>query len=66
MTGDGLRFALRGGELAAHAALRALERGAIDLRQAAELAQFFLRLDDLRKLIEEPRIDVREIKNLLR
>jgi flavin-dependent dehydrogenase len=27
MTGDGLRFALRGGELAAHAALRALERG---------------------------------------
>jgi len=27
MTGDGLRFALRGGELAAHAAMRALERG---------------------------------------
>jgi flavin-dependent dehydrogenase len=27
MTGDGLRFALRGGELAAHAALRALEAG---------------------------------------
>jgi flavin-dependent dehydrogenase len=27
MTGDGLRFALRGGELAAHAALRALEHG---------------------------------------
>jgi flavin-dependent dehydrogenase len=27
MTGDGLRFAVRGGELAAHAALRALEHG---------------------------------------
>ena len=27
MTGDGLRFALRGGELAAHAGLRALEHG---------------------------------------
>jgi len=27
MTGDGLHFAFRGGELAAHAALRALERG---------------------------------------
>jgi menaquinone-9 beta-reductase len=27
MTGDGLRFALRGGELAAHAALRVLEHG---------------------------------------
>jgi menaquinone-9 beta-reductase len=27
MTGDGLRFACRGGELAAHAALRALEHG---------------------------------------
>src|SRR5262245_19636762 len=27
MTGDGLRFAVRGGELAAAAALRALERG---------------------------------------
>jgi flavin-dependent dehydrogenase len=27
MTGDGLRFAIRGGELAAQAALRALERG---------------------------------------
>lgn len=27
MTGDGLRFALRGGEMAAHAALHALERG---------------------------------------
>ena len=27
MTGDGLRFALRGGELAAHAALQALEHG---------------------------------------
>ena len=27
MTGDGLRFALRGGELAAHAALQALEQG---------------------------------------
>ncbi len=30
MTGDGLRFALRGGELAALAALRALEHGAAD------------------------------------
>lgn len=27
MTGDGLRFAIRGGELSAHAALRALEHG---------------------------------------
>jgi menaquinone-9 beta-reductase len=27
MTGDGLRFAMRGGELAAHAALRVLEHG---------------------------------------
>jgi flavin-dependent dehydrogenase len=27
MTGDGLRFALRGAEMAAHAALRALEHG---------------------------------------
>jgi len=30
MTGDGLRFALRGGELAAHAALAALEHGRAD------------------------------------
>jgi menaquinone-9 beta-reductase len=30
MTGDGLRFALRGGELAAHAALSALEHGRPD------------------------------------
>ena len=30
MTGDGLRFALRGGELAAHAALAALESGRAD------------------------------------
>lgn len=30
MTGDGLRFALRGGELAAHAALTALEHGRED------------------------------------
>jgi menaquinone-9 beta-reductase len=30
MTGDGLRFALRGGELAAHAALAALEHGRPD------------------------------------
>jgi flavin-dependent dehydrogenase len=30
MTGDGLRFALRGGELAAHAALAALEDGGPD------------------------------------
>jgi flavin-dependent dehydrogenase len=30
MTGDGLRFALRGGELAAHAALTALEHGRAD------------------------------------
>jgi flavin-dependent dehydrogenase len=30
MTGDGLRFALRGGELAAHAALAALEHGRSD------------------------------------
>ena len=32
MTGDGLRFALRGGELAAHAGLRALEHGWDDLQ----------------------------------
>jgi flavin-dependent dehydrogenase len=31
MTGDGLRFAVRGGELAAEAALRALERGWTDV-----------------------------------
>jgi flavin-dependent dehydrogenase len=30
MTGDGLRFALRGAELAAHEALRALEHGGVD------------------------------------
>ena len=30
MTGDGLRFAMRGGELAAHAALTALEHGRAD------------------------------------
>ncbi len=30
MTGDGLHFALRGGELAAHAALSALEDGRAD------------------------------------
>ncbi len=30
MTGDGLRFALRGGELAAHAALAVLEHGRPD------------------------------------
>jgi flavin-dependent dehydrogenase len=33
MTGDGLRFALRGGELAAQVALAALERGATDVHQ---------------------------------
>lgn len=34
MTGDGLRFALRGGELAAHAALSALEHGWDDVQAA--------------------------------
>jgi flavin-dependent dehydrogenase len=36
MTGDGLRFAVRGGELAAHAALHDLEHGCTGLH--AELA----------------------------
>jgi menaquinone-9 beta-reductase len=35
MTGDGLRFALRGGELAAHAALRELESGVPAYRSLA-------------------------------
>jgi menaquinone-9 beta-reductase len=42
MTGDGLRFALRGGELAAHAALRELESGipAYDALGAARSREF--------------------------
>src|SRR5204863_4255115 len=39
MTGDGLRFALRGGELAAHAALRALEHGWDDVHTSLEEAR---------------------------
>jgi len=39
MTGDGLRFALRGGELAAHAALRALEHGWDDVHASLEEAR---------------------------
>jgi menaquinone-9 beta-reductase len=39
MTGDGLRFALRGGELAAHAALRALERGWDGIQASLEQAR---------------------------
>ncbi|MGC4084854.1 MAG: NAD(P)/FAD-dependent oxidoreductase [Vicinamibacterales bacterium] len=38
MTGDGLRFALRGGELAAHAALQALDSGWADARATLECA----------------------------
>jgi flavin-dependent dehydrogenase len=40
MTGDGLRFALRGAELAAHAALAALEQGRSDAH---------VRLSDMRR-----------------
>ena len=39
MTGDGLRFALRGGELAAHAALRALEHGWDDVHASLDAAR---------------------------
>jgi flavin-dependent dehydrogenase len=43
MTGDGLRFAIRGGELAAAAALRALEHGWIGVHAnlAAERRRAF-------------------------
>jgi flavin-dependent dehydrogenase len=43
MTGDGLRFAIRGGELAAEAALRALEHGwdGVHRRLAADRAREF-------------------------
>jgi flavin-dependent dehydrogenase len=39
MTGDGLRFALRGGELAAHAALRALQHGWKDVHSSLDRAR---------------------------
>jgi flavin-dependent dehydrogenase len=39
MTGDGLRFALRGGELAAHAAMRALEHGWDDVHASLDVAR---------------------------
>jgi flavin-dependent dehydrogenase len=39
MTGDGLRFALRGGELAARVALSALELGTTDLHQRLHAAR---------------------------
>ena len=60
MTGDGLRFALRGGELAAEAALRELESGipAYGALGAARAAEFSLkwRLNrGLRLLVGSPR-----------
>ena len=60
MTGDGLRFALRGAELAAVEALRALESGAPDahLRLAAARSAAFRRKwrfnRTLRSLVESP------------
>ena len=61
MTGDGLRFAVRGGELAARAALEALERGwsGVHRRLAAARAREFSakwRFNRaLRALVESPR-----------
>lgn len=60
MTGDGLRFALRGGELAAEAALRELSSGApafADLRQARarEFAGKWRVNRVLRSLVASPR-----------
>jgi flavin-dependent dehydrogenase len=39
MTGDGLRFALRGGELAAEVALAGLSRGVLDVHQQLHAAR---------------------------
>src|SRR5207302_1863851 len=60
MTGDGLRFAMRGGELAAEAALRELSTGTPacdDLTQARERAfNFKWRVNrGLRALVSSPR-----------
>jgi flavin-dependent dehydrogenase len=60
MTGDGLRFALRGGELAAEAALRELASGApafaaLTSARAAEFAGKWRLNRGLRRLVASPR-----------
>ena len=61
MTGDGLRFALRGGELAAFEALRALERGTADahlrlaVRRRREFRGKWRFNRALRRLVASPR-----------
>jgi flavin-dependent dehydrogenase len=60
MTGDGLRFALRGGELAAEAALRELETGApawatLGAARASEFAGKWRLNRGLRTLVGSPR-----------
>ena len=61
MTGDGLRFAIRGGELAAHAALDALEHGwrgvhaRLDGQRAREFAAKWRFNRTLRALVASPR-----------
>ena len=60
MTGDGLRFALRGGELAAEAAIRELESGepafdALQAQRAREFARKWRINRALRSLVGSPR-----------
>jgi geranylgeranyl reductase family protein len=60
MTGDGMRFALRGGELAAEAALRELATGApacddLQVARAREFAQKWRINRGLRALVASPR-----------
>ena len=60
MTGDGLRFALRGGELAAEAALRELESGVaacqhLRAARAREFAGKWRANRVLRSLVASPR-----------
>ena len=60
MTGDGLRFALRGGELAADAALRELESGlpshqSLAVQRAREFSGKWRINRGLRALIGSPR-----------
>ena len=60
MTGDGLRFAIRGGELAAHAALAELESGAaafdrLRVWRTREFASKWRINRTLRTLVESPR-----------
>jgi flavin-dependent dehydrogenase len=60
MTGDGLRFAIRGGELAAEAALRELSNGvaacaSLQVERAKEFAMKWRMNRGLRALVASPR-----------